>query len=137
MSESVTGRNDVSPSERRGRGRPPKADALTAAQRAKRYRERKKALKSSSPPDKARPTTVAELQKRLTDLQMKYDLEHMKVTNLEVRLNTMQTELTRPKTNPLSGQVKALQKRIAEQDRTIRNYSAEIIKLRDELSASR
>jgi uncharacterized coiled-coil protein SlyX len=126
--------NDV----KRRVGRPTKPDALTPAERAKRYREKRKSLKASAPLREVTRDTVAQLTARLVELQMKYDLERTKVIGLETRLLTDEATRSRPKPpDPLSRELKALRERVAEQDRIISACNAEINRMRDDLAASR
>ena len=78
--------------EKRGRGRPPKEDALTPAERAKRYRDNKRAEKMAialsrelddHPPDSPHRLFV-ELDKALT-----------RVVELEQQLEAAQHEIQR------------------------------------------
>ena len=124
---------------KRGRGRPPKPDALTPADRAKRYREKAKAKKSSGEATAADSptnieTTLAQLRARLVELQVRYDLEHLAVINLQTQLAS-KPSLATPDLS-LTKQVTDLQKTVAEQQRIISAYSAQINNLRDALAAS-
>ena len=127
---------DASNEAKRSRGRPAKVDALTPAERAKRYREKNKALSAANPVTDKAP---GEMQAQLVKLQLKYDLEHMAVMNLQTELaNLRQAAVTKkPAANPLAKQVARLQATVAEQDKIISAYSAELNKLRDDLAASR
>lgn len=127
---------------RRGRGRPAKPDALTPAERARRYREKHKAMRDAAKAERhdgscGTDKELPGLQDRMLKLQMKYDLEHITVINLQTELATLRQSTKRPVVNPLASQVAVLKKRVAEQERTITAYSAEINRLRDALSASR
>jgi hypothetical protein len=122
--------NDISRSGKRGQpGRPPKPDALTPAERAKRYRDRKKATGPVEAKKSAVPGAMVELQ-------LKYDQERMKVMLLENQLRDAERKATAPPgPNPLAKQVKALLKQITEQDKIISTYNAEIARLRDDIAS--
>ena len=114
------------------RGRPPKPDAMTAAEQAKRYRARKKTerLNAAVPPQ-----DEANLQAKLVELQMKYDVaRHM---NVELK-NTLAAKqpTSMPKTAKPTRQITEMKKTINELERIVSAYSAEINRLRDELTAS-
>ena len=134
---------EISPDDgRRGRGRPARQDALTPAERARRYREKRKAKRDAEKAGRqdgnsGKNQELPDLQDRLLKLQMKYDLEHMTVLNLQTELATLRQTAEKPVVNPLAAQVAVLKKRVAEQERTITAYSAEINKLRDALILSR
>ena len=119
-------------------GRPRMRDALTPAERAKRYREkRKKAFQAEKEQQSAtNDTTVDDLHEKLCRLQMRYDLEHLTVTQMEAELAALRQVLRRPTVNPLAKEVSALKKVVAEQERMLSAYSAEINRLRDELKSS-
>lgn len=127
---------------KRGRGRPAKPDALTPAERARRYRQKHKTARHAAKAERNDETWDTnkgspDLQDRLLKLQMKYDLEHMTVMNLQTELATLRQAAEKPAINPLARQVTVLKKRVAEQERTISAYSGEINKLRDALTSSR
>ncbi len=105
----------------------PKPVPLTSAERARRYRAKKKEMSGDSAL-LGGPT----FRERLIELQMKYDLEHLKVTALENQLHDLRSRLNpAPVVNPLAGQVKALRAREVEQEKIIRALNAEILRLRD------
>ena len=125
---------------KRGRGRPPKPDALTPADRAKRYREKVKAKKGSGEASAGdSPTnmenTLAQLRARLVELQVRYDLEHLAVINLRTQLAS-KPSLATPNLSQMTKQFTDLKKIVAEQERIISAYSAQINNLRDALAAS-
>lgn len=111
------------------RGRPPKPDALTPAERAKRYRDRKKGL------GPIEPSESATLEEKV-QLQLKLDQERMKVMLLENQLRECKRKTAAPSgPNPLAKQVSALLTRIREQDKIISACNAEISKLRNDIAS--
>ena len=125
--------NEVTLNGKRGRGRPAKSDALTQAERAKRYREKRKAMRDidNQTRDDTAVTDKA-LLGQLLKLQMKYDLEHLAVVQLQTELATVRQAMKKPTVNPLASQVAALKKTVAEQEKIISAYGVEINRLRDE-----
>ena len=125
---------------KRGRGRPAKVDALTPAERARRYREKQKAMlgvdKGTGDNNTVTKKKMVDIQGKLLKLQMKYDLEHLAVIQLQTELAGLKQAIKKPTVNPLARQVAALKKTVAEQERTISAYSAEINHLRDALRLS-
>jgi len=120
--------NEGSPSKER-RGRPPKPDALTPAQRAKRYRDRKKV----TGPIVSKNHSIPEA---MVHLQLKYDQERMKVMLLENQLREAERKAASScGPHPLAKQVEALLKQRQEQDAIIRACNAEIARLRDYISS--
>jgi hypothetical protein len=110
-------------------GRPSKPDALTPAERAKRYRDKKKATGPIEAKKSAMPGAMVELQ-------LKYDQERMKVILLENQLLEAKRKAAAPPgPNPLARQVKALLTQIREQDKMISVYNAEIARLRDDIAS--
>lgn len=122
---------DIKDSSRKAqRGRPPKSDALTAAERAKRYRDKKRATKlTTTNNDSTVPTAMIALQ-------LKYDQERMKVMLLENQLRDLTRKAASPPNpSPLARQVTALLAQLEKQDRMISSCNAEIARLRDELAS--
>ena len=131
----------LSATDKRGRGRPPKSDALTPAARAKRYREKVNAKKiavetTSGAILTITENTLAQLRTRLVELQIKYDLEHLTVIDLQTKLASAKHSLKTPGSNLMEKQVADLRKIVAEQQRIISAFSAQINYLRDALVAS-
>jgi len=126
---------------KRARGRPAKSDALTSAERSRRYREKCKAMWDAGKEQRdgyaVTDKTVADLRGQLVKLQMKYDLEHLAVTQLQTELAMVKQRLKKPVINPLASEVAALKKRVLEQEGIIRTYATEMNNLRDALRASR
>lgn len=122
--------NETEPSANKGRrGRPSKPDALTPAERAKRYRDRKKAAGTSE-------SKMSAIPRAMVELQLKYDQERMKVMVLENQLREAERKAaTPPGPNPLTRQVKALLTQIKEQDKIISASNGEIARLRDDISS--
>lgn len=126
---------------KRGRGRPAKADALTPAERAKRYRDNKR----NNAPDNIRDVSqekdstasaeIARLIERNYQLQMQLDVERSKVLDLEAKLGTAHAKVNaKGKTiNPLAATVKSLQMEVAKQEKVSSLKSEEINNLRDAL----
>lgn len=80
---------------------------------------------------------MADLKDKLLKLQMKYDLEHMTVLNLQTEMATLrQTTAKKPGPNPLARQMARLKETVSEQEKIITAYSAKINKLRDDLASS-
>ena len=135
-------KEEASSEEKRGRGKPRNPDALTPAARAKRYREKLKATRSTMQVERRDKNSdverVADLEDKLIKLQMKYDSEHMTVVNLQTQLAFFQQAIAKKSApNPLAEQVTKLLERVAEQDKIISAYSSEINRLRDGRNASR
>jgi hypothetical protein len=103
---------------RRRAGRPPKPDALSAAERAKRYRDklRAKNLQKNTQNSVELSREVARLTETLVQLQMRYDLEHLKLVQLETELASLRGIQERPTVNPLAAKVAELKRTIAAQD---------------------
>lgn len=122
--------NETEASAYKGRrGRPSKPDALTPAERAKRYRDRKKAAGTAESKTSAIPMAMVELQ-------LKYDQERMKVIVLENQLREAERKAAASLgPNPLARQVKALLTQIKEQDKIISASNAEIARLRDDIAS--
>jgi len=148
---------------KRGRGRPAKVDALTPAERAKRYREAKRAgsNKATVKRDEKNVTENAQLvtpeeymrlkrmywslENRVTEeadrcikLQKKFDLEHLALVEALNKLASLETPTAKaPKTNPLAAEVRKLKaelkKRDAEHADIVRAIRAEY----DTLASSR
>jgi hypothetical protein len=112
---------------KRGRGRPPKEDALTPAERAKRYRDAKRAAKGTpSEADIKRDAQVTKksiengiTMERAAELQKKYDLEHLLRLSHEAKIAELVQELAKPKRNPLAAKVRALTKELKVQEELI------------------
>lgn len=143
-----TKRPDLPPGGPRGRGRPAKPGALTPAERARRYRLNQKAAQvaidkirdaKTVTKNDATDSDIAALQKKLYQLQLKYDLEHLQAVNLANELAAMRqtSKASAPVTNPLAAIVKSLKKTVEEQQKVIGACSEEINNLRDALKASR
>ena len=80
---------------------------------------------------------MADLKDKLLKLQMKYDLEHMTVLNLQTEVATLrQSTAKKPGRNSLARQMARLKETVAEQEKIITAYSAKINKLRDDLASS-
>jgi phosphoenolpyruvate carboxylase len=122
--------NDTEESSRIVRpGRPPKPNALTPAERAKRYRDKKKANGQTRKNDSTIPTAMVQLQ-------LKYDQERMKVMLLENQLREMTRKAAAPPgPNPLAKQVTSLLTQLKKQDKIISTCNAEIARLRDEIAS--
>lgn len=113
---------DLALAEKRGRGRPPKLDALTGAERAKRFRDaRREGVKKTITPDAVTENkkTVTEkeiedlrnaeatrtmhlmaahaelriLTEKIVELQAKYDLEYQARIQAEKRLAAAKTKM--------------------------------------------
>jgi len=112
---------DLALAEKRGRGRPPKPDALTGAERAKRFRDAhregvKKSLAPKSVTENKKTVTEKEIEdllsaeatrtmhlmaahaelriltEKMAELQAKYDLEHQARIQAEKRLATLKAK---------------------------------------------
>lgn len=116
------------------RGRPPKPGAMTPADRAKRYRAKKKAERLSSTPSLV--SGSSEVDARLLALQIKYDVEHQLNVELRNALATSQRQVPQNKSKPVR-EITEMRKTISELERIVSAYSAEINRLRDEIKSSR
>jgi hypothetical protein len=126
----------IEPQDSKGPGRPRKPNALSAAERAKRYREKVKVtstVQAASRNDEL-CNEVIRLKNLLVQLQMKYDLEHQKVIRLETDVAGLQLRLSRPAVNPMTAKVAELKKTIAEQDKA-RRHLIEAFNKRDGLKS--
>lgn len=133
---------ELGPLDKRARGRPPKQEALSAAERARRYRERQKALRVATGEINRDVTEnkAADVMSQLVRLQMRLDQEHHLNVELQTELATVrqqQNAAKKPAATPLASEVAKLRRTVAEQEKVISAYSAEINKLRDELKPSR
>ena len=113
---------DLALAEKRGRGRPPKPDALTGAERAKRFRDAhregvKKALAPETVTENKKTVTEKEIEdlrsaeatrtmhlmaahaelriltEKIAELQAKYDLEHQARIQAEKKLATVKAKM--------------------------------------------
>lgn len=116
------------------RGRPSKPQAMTPAERAKRYRAKKKAEQLSR--TGALGGKVGGVDARLIALQMKYDLERQLNVELKSALATRPQQAL-PNQTKSTREISDMKKTIHELERIVSAYSAEINRLRDELAASR
>lgn len=116
------------------RGRPSKPGAMTPADRAKRYRAKKKAERLSSTP--AFVSGSSEVDARLLALQIKYDVEHQLNVELRNALATSQRQAPQNKSQPVR-EIAEMRRTISELERIVSAYSAEINRLRDEIKSSR
>jgi chromosome segregation ATPase len=102
-----------------------------------KYKAMRDAGKEQRDGDAVTDKTVANLRTQLVKLQMKYDLEHLAITQLQTELATVKQRIKKPAINPLASEVAALKKRVLEQEGTIRTYATEMNNLRDALRSSR
>lgn len=116
------------------RGRPPKSNAMTPAERARRYRAKKKVERLNG--EEGRADTIGQANARLIALQMKYDLERQLNVELRSALATRPQQAL-PNQPKSTREILAMKKTIHELERIVSAYSAEINRLRDELAASR
>lgn len=83
---------------------------------------------------------AADAMDQLVRLQMRLDQEHHLNVELQTELATVrlqQNAAKKPAANPLASEVAKLRKTVAEQQKVISAYSAEINKLSDESKPSR
>jgi hypothetical protein len=111
---------------KRGRGRPTKPDALTPAERAKRYRDAKRGNSSSF--------RVGESCSRCIELQKKLDLEHLALVDALNKIARLEDALAKPAANPLASEVRKLKRELKKRDE---EYAKNITVIREEHAASK
>lgn len=116
------------------RGRPSKPDAMTPAERAKRYRAKKKAARLNGEGGYA--DKIGAVEARLIALQMKYDLERQINVELKSAI-AARPQQALPKQTKSTREILNMKKTMHELERIVSAYSAEINRLQDELTASR
>ena len=104
---------------------PATSTAMTAAERARRYRAKRKAAEEGA------PLPGAAMKERLIALQMQYDREHQTVMELESQLYSLRVRAVPEQANPLAAQVRALRALVSKQDSMISSLNAEVARLRD------
>lgn len=156
---------DLELAEKRGRGRPAKPDALTGAERAKRFRDAhrqgiKKALVDSVTENKETVTLKefeelkraeatrtmhlmvahAELRlltEKMAELQMKFDLEHLARIEAENRLKNRDAKKPVIPLGAAAAQINPLSIQVANASKIISAQNHEMQKLRDEITKLR
>lgn len=125
---------------KRGRGRPAKPDALSAAERAKRYRDAKRSQgKRDNNRDDLLESEIVKLRAQLefaegertaamdrcAVLQKKFDLEHLALVNAQTQIAHLELAASKPpKVNPLAVEVRALKKELVRRDEEYRRSLA-------------
>lgn len=110
---------------KRGRGRPAKPDALTPAERAKKYRDAKRMKK---PED----IKSDHLSVRLIAVQKKLDLEHLAHVEAINKIKRLEDAAAKPAINPLAAEVAKLKRELKRRDDLHKQIVAE---MRKEFSA--